>query len=223
MKKEWIESFPVLESIEPELKPVLEETATEISLSVGHKLFQTGEGCDDYLMVLNGVMRVCLLSETGREIVLYRVRAGQTCFLTTSCLLTNEHYPAEGNVEEAVTAILIPAILFGQLMSNSPIFRNFVFTACGARISRLMRLVETVAFERIDIRLARLLLKSHDNMKPITITHRQIASELGTAREVVSRQLKLFEKKGWVALKRNEIVLKNSPALLQLELCGELM
>jgi len=223
MQDAWTNTFPVLGQIEPGLKESLIESATEISLPVGHKLFQSGEGCDDYLMVLSGAMRVCLLSESGREIVLYRVRSGQTCFLTTSCLLTNEVYPAEGNVEETITAVLIPAHLFTHLMSNSVVFRNFVFTACGSRISRLMKLVETIAFERIDLRIARFLITSRQCPGTLKITHQQIASELGTAREVVSRQLKLFEKNGWVELKRNAVVVTDHQALISLEQSGELM
>lgn len=194
-----------------------------VQIPVGDSLFQSGGNCDDYLMVLDGVLRVCLYSENGREIVLYRVRAGQTCFLTTSCLLTSEPYTAEGVVEEKITAVLLPAKLFRELMATSADFRNFVFFACGKRISKLMKLIETVAFERIDLRLSRFLIKSSRQSNIIETTHEQIAGELGTAREVISRQLKAFENNGWISLKRNQVKILDASALHALEHATEVM
>ena len=215
--------FPALSTLDHALKQKIVERASVVTIPVNESLFQSGGNCDDYLLVLDGVLRVCLFSENGREIVLYRVRAGQTCFLTTSCLLTSEPYTAEGVVEEEISAVLLPAALFRELMATSAEFRNFVFFSCGKRISKLMQLIETVAFERIDLRLSRFLVKAAEQGSTLETTHEQIASELGTAREVVSRQLKAFENKGWIDLKRNRVIILDKAALITAQHANEVM
>jgi CRP/FNR family transcriptional regulator len=154
------------------------------------------------------------MSSSGREILLYRVAAGETCVITTTCLLGNSNYPASTIVEEPIKDVIIPTAAFNQLMLDSAIFRRFVMTNYGALISDLIVLLDEVAFHSLDARLAKLLLDA--GSVTISRTHQLIADELGTAREVVSRQLKRFEQKGWVALGRGHIALSDRKALEQM-------
>jgi CRP/FNR family transcriptional regulator len=145
--------------------------------------------------------------------VLYRVNAGEACILTTSCLLSHQRYPAEGVTENNLRAISIPVKMFDEGIAGSAGFRSFVFSSYGRRIADLILLVEDVAFGRMDIRLGQYLLDSANDAGDIEATHQVMAAELGTAREVVSRQLKEFERRGWVKLGRGVIKISDSSAL----------
>jgi CRP/FNR family transcriptional regulator len=166
--------------------------------------------------VLAGSVRVHLLSELGREIVLYRVTAGSTCILTTSCLIGREDYSAEGVTETAVSAVALAKPAFDALVAASPIFRDFVFHGFGTRLTDLMRLVSEVAFGRIECRLAEALIRHAPEGGTVQLTHQALATELGTAREVVSRQLKEFERLGLVGLGRGRLEVLDTAGLRDL-------
>ena len=151
------------------------------------------------------------MSSSGREILLYRVAAGETCVLITTCLLSRSDYPASTIVEEPIRDVIIPAPVFHQLMIDSAVFRRFVMENYGSLISHLIALLDEVAFHSLDARLAKLLLEC--STPNISRTHQQITAELGAAREVVSRQLKHFEQKGWVTLGRGHVQLVDRLAL----------
>jgi CRP/FNR family transcriptional regulator len=178
-------------------------------------LFQDGDACQRYLLVLDGSVRVQKVSSNGREITLYRVGHGETCVLTTTCLLANRPYPAVGVAETEVRAIALDARLFQELLGESPVFRQFVFSIYARRIADLIELVEAVAFARMDVRLAALLLASAAEDDAVNATHHELAAELGSAREVVSRLLKDFEQRGLVSLQRARIGLLDRRGLAE--------
>ena len=186
-----------------------------LQLPKGTVLFRDGDRCQGYVFVMHGSIRVQKMDPEGREIVLYRVEDGQTCMLTTSCLLAGRSYPAEGITEEATELVLLPAERFDALLAD-PDFRRFALAMISDRIAELMALVEDVAFGRMDVRLARRLLELDDGTHSLQLTHQQLATELGTAREVISRILKDFERRGSVALKRGRVELSDLNGLGQL-------
>jgi len=180
-----------------------------ISLAAGTVLFKIGDLCRDFVIVLDGCIRVQYSDAEGHEIVLYRVRRGETCILTTSCLMGGAAYPAEGVVEEDARLAVVPLAVFRHALNHED-FRNFVFTTMGRRIVDLMLVIDEVAFRRLDRRLAEYL---SERGGAIDTTHYQIAVELGSAREVVSRLLKEFERRGWVGLQRGHIEIRDHDAL----------
>lgn len=209
---EWLAQFPQLHDLDdPAWQEVL-EAARPVELPAGTTVFRDGEGCQNYLFVIDGSVRVQKIAENGREIVLYRVQTGEACILTTSCLLSHQRYPAEGVAETDVRAISIPVPRFDAGISGSAGFRQFVFSSYGKRISELIMLVEDVAFGKMDIRLSQYLLDS-SQQEEVNRTHQEMAADLGTAREVVSRQLKEFERRGWIGLSRGKISLLDRPSL----------
>lgn len=210
----WLESFPPLMQLEPHARDILAKSARIVEAPVGTIGYREGGACGAYVMRLAGQSRVYKMSSSGREILLYRVAAGETCVITTTCLLGNSNYPASTIVEEPIKDVIIPSAAFNQLMVDSKVFRTFVMTNYGALISDLIVLLDEVAFHSLDARLAKLLLDT--GSATISRTHQLIADELGTAREVVSRQLKRFEQKGWVTLGRGHVELTNRPALEKL-------
>lgn len=212
----WLERFPLLrEAGDPAAREVL-AGARELRVPAGTTVFRVGDPCRNYLLVLEGCVRVQQVAPNGREIVLYRVREGESCILTTSCLMGDTHYVAEGVTETEVRAMGIPAAHFQHALERSPGFRRFVFDGYGRRIAALMRLIEELVFGKVDVRLAKRLLTLAADGRRIELTHQALAAELGSAREVISRQLKEFERRGWIALARGEIRLLDREALQHL-------
>jgi len=203
----------ILKGLGPEDAAFIQPYLQTMTVPAGTKVFETGNPCGAFLMVQHGCVRVQMIGETGREIVLYRVEEGQTCILTTACLLSGDLYSAEAVTETETTAIALPTAQFNELLNRSQAFRNLVFDSYGKRISSLVSLVEEVAFGRMDVRLAQLLLQRSDPEGVLKKTHYDLAVELGTAREVISRQLKEFERKGWIMLSRGQVKISDAEAL----------
>jgi CRP/FNR family transcriptional regulator len=180
------------------------EKAKHVTLRANTTVFYQGDGCKNYLLVLSGSVKVFTRTEHGREIVLYRVGEGESCILTTTCLMAEQSYPAEGIAESDVDAIVISAQDFNFGLAQSKYFRNLVFENYSKRLADVIALIAEVNFNRIDIRLAKFLMKYQKN-QVIEITHQELSIELGTAREVVSRHLKILEDNRWVKLSRGRI------------------
>ncbi|HLO77627.1 MAG TPA: Crp/Fnr family transcriptional regulator [Magnetospirillum sp.] len=216
MNQEISTSFPQFARLDADSARTLADAARVVTIPAGTVLFQDGAECSAYVLVMDGSIRVQKVSEGGREIVLYRVEGGQSCVLTTNCLIAREDYAAEGIAETEVRALVLPAATFRALLGKSEAFRDFVFSAYASRIGDLLMLIEEVAFGRIDVRLAGWLRARAADQPEIRATHQDIATELGTAREVVSRQLKEFERRGWVALHRGRIEVKDRDGLASL-------
>lgn len=204
---EWIANFPGLRKLEPEVAQPLLEHSKVVKLPAGTAIFGPGQSPESYLLLIHGTVRVQQVSDAGREIVLYRVSAGESCALTTACLMGYEEYQAEGIAETDVEAVAIPRATFDELIATSAQFRRFVFTAFSVRITNLFKIIDEVAFARLDIRLAQKLLELADSHGRVALTHQQLASELGTAREVISRQLHEFQRRNWIETARGELTL----------------
>lgn len=209
---DWLDCFPELLSLEQHAYQILTKHARIVEAEVGTIGYSEGMPCHAYVMRLSGQSRVYKISASGREIQLYRVGAGDTCVLTTTCLLGRSVYPASTIVEEPIRDVILPANAFHQLMIDSPVFRTFVMESYGELISDLIVLLDEVAFHKLDARLSKLL--SEEPGLVIKRTHQQIADALGTAREVVSRQLKAFEKNDWIKLGRGKIEILNRQAMI---------
>lgn len=206
---QWLAALVGEEGMADEGWRLLARHGRRITAPAGACLFHVGEPCTHFVLVLAGTVRVQYVDEAGNEIVLYRVRAGETCILTTSCLLGDRCYPAEGFVETPLEAVLVPLAVFRRALASEAV-RNYVFAAMSRRLVDLMLRIDELAFRRMDRRLAHYLLGQG---KVVAATHQEIAVELGTAREVVSRLLKDFERRGWVSLGRGRIEVRERAAL----------
>ena len=189
-------SFPVVAGLPGALAARLAAECRVMAVPAGTHLFDERSPCGAFPLVIEGRVKVAKLSASGREIVLYRVGAGQ------SCLLARRDYSATGIAETPVTLVALPRALFDALMQGSPAFRDWVHALFAERIGELMMLVEEVAFRRLDRRLAAHLL-AHGPQ--VAARHQDIASELGSVREIVSRLLKDFEDRGLVSLGRGRV------------------
>jgi CRP/FNR family transcriptional regulator len=200
----WQDLFPTLASGDSQTRSVI-EGARQIALDANQPVFHVGSPCENYVLVLEGSVRVQVIGEGGREAVLYRVLPGQSCVLTTCSILSGESYAAEGFTEAPVRALVVAKTAFDAALESAPAFRRFVFTNLGNRIADVIARMEEVAFRPIERRLATCLLARADEAGTVPITHQEIAVELGTVREVVSRHLKRLESSGLVALGRSTV------------------
>ena len=185
-----------------------------IQLSARHKVFDQGQICSNYIVVTSGTVKVYTRSNEGKELVLYRIQPGEICVLTTSCLMGYSHYPAEAVTETEVTARVIPRGEFEQLIGQSSEFREFVFQNFSQRLVDLMSQLEFIALESVGYRLNKYLYNNANSDNRIIATHQEISTEIGSAREVVSRHLKALEKQQAIVLHRGSIELINPQALL---------
>lgn len=212
----WIDRFPGLKTLGSTEQTLLVDNSSIQTVPKDTVIFGPGTKPDNLLLLLEGTVRVQQLSDKGREIVLYRVRSGESCVLTTACLLAFEDYSAQGIAETDVQAVAIPMKIFDLLVSQSKEFRQFVFTAYSRRITELFLIIEDVAFQRVDVRLAEKLRELAEGGDEVKITHQQLAAELGSAREVISRQLSEFQRRHWIEQSRGLIRLIDSNSLGQL-------
>ena len=184
-----------------------------VRLDADSFIFRPGDSCESFLILLDGRVRVQLISEDGKEVTLYRIGPGGSCVLTTSCLFSSEHYPAEAIAETDIEALAFSRDVFEQSVEISAPFRRFVFDGFSQRLAKVIGRMEELAFTSIDYRLAKALIDLHERGQT-RITHNALAVELGTAREVVSRHLKRMEQRKLIALARGEVTVLE-PAELQ--------
>lgn len=203
---------PALAGIDAPGARVLLAEARVVELDPGRYVFNLGDSCEAFFILLDGSVRVQLNSAAGREVTLYRVGEGGSCLLTTSCLFSRDRYPAEAVTETAVRAMAVPKRTFRTLLEASPSFREYVFDGFARRLADVIMRIEALTLTSVDSRLAAVLLDLHD--RGVTkITHQELAVELGTAREVVSRHLKRMEAQGWLELGRVRLVVRDPKAL----------
>ena len=184
-----------------------------VSLPKGMRVFQSGDACDQFFYLLKGVVRVDLISLSGKAIMLYRVGSDQTCVLNTSCLLSGNDYCAEAHIEEDVEACIISHSEFEAKLNQSAEFRSLVFLSFSERLASMMSKIEEVAFVPIDTRLAARVLQLQHGNSTIKITHDELATDLGTAREVISRKLAQWEKIGMIERGRGSLTILNTEQL----------
>jgi CRP/FNR family transcriptional regulator len=208
------ELFPELAGARPELLERIVARSAYRKVPPGTTMFSERAPCTGFPLVLSGSVRVAQQYPNGRELQLYRVKAGESCLLSGSCLLGNSHYPATGTTETDVEMLVLPPDAFRALVAEDETFRSYVFSLFGERLSTLMQLVEAITYQKLDQRLAALLVERIGGGEPtIHTTHQGLADELGSVREIVSRLLRSFEDRGWVELGRERVTVRDRTAL----------
>lgn len=198
-------SLPILKMAEPAFIDEFQQKAFFARIPAGHDVFIEGDRVEAIALLISGVVRVYKIGETGREITLYRFGYGSSCILTANAILSQKTFPAVATVEQDAEAVMIPAESFRDWVKRYDLWREFVFELLSQRLSTVMAIVDEVAFQRMDKRVAALLLKRAKSQNPIRITHQEIASELGSSREVISRLLEDFISDGSIRAGRGVI------------------
>lgn len=202
------QQFPFLSALRAEIEADRPNRPQMTSLPQGQVIFEAGDPCRIIPFMLQGEIRVFTLGENGREMTLYRIHPGESCILSISSLMAQSNIPAIAQTESEVKALVVPAEQFHQWMDKYPQVRQFSYGLMAQMLASVITTVDEVAFRRLDERIEELLEERADDQGEIHLTHQQVAVELGSSREVVSRILKDFEHKGRLELGRGLIRLR---------------
>jgi CRP/FNR family transcriptional regulator len=220
-----LDSFSLFRQATTEMRLAVERVGEPLILPPGAFLFRDGDRCEHFTLVGRGSVRVFKTGETGREITLYHVQAGESCLMNTLCVFLGTPARATALVEAPLEALAFPRPVFLEWLQTNDAVRSFIFETMARRLFDVMTLVEEIAFGKMDLRLAHLLCRRFANnglpLRAISTTHEEIAGELGTAREVVSRLLKEFERLRLLETARGRILLRGEDALRRLQELAE--
>jgi CRP/FNR family transcriptional regulator len=213
LEERWLDLFPSLKALEPEHLSLARRHVRFPELREKDVAYRQGAECPSYVMCIDGGTRTFKTSSTGRELLLYKVAPGGTCVFTTQCLLAGGTFPAESVAEAPTRLAALPASAFHDLMSRSLRFRQFVLDDYSNLLSTMISLVDEMAFATLEQRLAGRLIAEADAQGGVSKTHQQLALDLGSVREVISRYLGEWERSGWIRTSRGRIEILNRKAL----------
>lgn len=210
-------------------RALLEQNGIARTVPEGEVLYRDGDACTHLPLVLRGELILTKYGETGRGIALYHVGDGESCILSTLSILNNTAFPAEATSRSKTELLLVPSGAVKELISAEPAWRDFVFSTYHERLAGLIALIEEVVFGKLDVRLAEHLLKrSHrggdgrggrgESGGVVETTHQELAVELGSSREVVSRLLKEWERQGVIRLSRGFVAVTQPEKLREVRI-----
>jgi CRP/FNR family transcriptional regulator, anaerobic regulatory protein len=208
-----VQVLPVLQDAESALVREFQQATSIVRIPAGRDVFLEGDLVDAIALLISGVVRVYKIGETGREITLYRFGNGESCILTANAILSHKTFQAVATVEEDAEAVMIPADMFRVWVGKYDLWREFVFDLLSQRLASVMAIVDEVAFRRLDVRLAALLLTRSRYGNPVQMTHHEIAAEFGSSREVISRLLEDFSERGLIRSARGEVEVLDTEGL----------
>ncbi|MBI3750737.1 MAG: Crp/Fnr family transcriptional regulator [Chloroflexi bacterium] len=206
-------ALPVLRSAPAALLDEFRRIAFIARIPAGRNVFVEGDRVGAIPLLISGTVRVYQVGETGREVTLYRFRPGESCVLTANAILTGQGFPAIATVEDEAEAVMVPAETFSRWVGRDDLWRQFFVDLVAQRLASVMSVVDEVAFKRLDQRVAALLARRARDTPSVRITHQEIAAELGSAREAVSRVLEDLAAKGLVQPGRGTVVVPDVAAL----------
>jgi CRP/FNR family transcriptional regulator len=185
-------------------------------LPAGRDVFVEGDRVDAIALLISGEVRVYIISQSGREITLYRFGGGESCILSASAILNRQSFPALATVEREAEAVMIPDDVFRDWVNRYDLWRDFTFQLLSQRLLNMMAIVNEVLFQKMDRRLAAFLCKQGSITNPLRMTHQEIAAEIGSSREVISRLMEDMAGEGLIQTGRGMIEIKDFQALQSL-------
>jgi CRP/FNR family transcriptional regulator len=221
---DWRQHYPQLAAITDPAWIETIQCMEPVIVPKGMQAYVAGDECRNFLLLLEGNIRVYASGRNGREIVLYRLRPGEFCILSLVSFLQRSNFPANAVTENQVRALVINREVFHRAFTKSPGFRNAMINDLSTRYLEVVNRIQELAFDPLDVRMTGLLCSRfrEANSRSIEITHSQLAQELGTTREVASRMLKDLERSGHIKLSRGIVSLSDNEALGRLYKLGEL-
>jgi CRP/FNR family transcriptional regulator len=217
-RSEFKHYFPFIHNTKPGFIDNFFDQAQVVELPAGSTILEEGQSCANLVLVTNGVGRVFKLSPTGREVTLYRIHAGESCVLTASCIMNQDSFPAMAEVEQSIRGLMVSPKNVREWFCQDPEWQRFIFGLLSHRLANIIQVVEEVAFKRIDVRLAeqfvRGMQQSGDQI--INKTHAELAADVGSSREVVSRILRDFAQRDLINSGRGLIEILDRRAIEKL-------
>ena len=204
---EFKEVFPIWGKLKKEEQSLLENNISRHKIKKNEILHRGFDDCIGLAVVISGRFRAYIISDSGREVTLYRLFERDICLLSASCVLSGIQFEISIEAEENSEFFIIPPNIFNELMEQSAAVANYANKIMASRFSDVMWLMDQIMFKSFDVRLAEFLLEESnvEQSDILTITHEKIANHMGSAREVVSRMLKYFQTEGIVKLSRGNI------------------
>lgn len=211
------EVFPAWSKLKESEQAQLKKAVQQKTFQKGEHLHQGLDHCSGLYLVKSGQLRVYIISQTGKEITLYRLFERDICLFSASCMMKNISFDIHVEAETETTALLVPTPVYQELMQTSLPIADYTNQLMASRFSDVMWVLEQVLFSSFDKRLASFLLEQRniENSDQLHIIHEEIANHLGSAREVVTRMLKYFQSEGIVTLARGEIMITDINKLKQ--------
>jgi len=201
--KELKNIFP---GLQPKLYEELLQHGTIKQVSAGDTLLKTGQTIRSAMLVVDGIVKLYREDEEGREFFIYNLTAGQACSLSMTCAIKHETSEILAKALTDVTLLSISFKCMEQWMGMYKSWYQFVLTNYRSRFEELLKTIDAIAFTRMDERLETYLLRQKETMgNDMRMTHQEIANDLNSSREVISRLLKKMEARGWIVIGRNTI------------------
>ncbi|MGL5718156.1 MAG: Crp/Fnr family transcriptional regulator [Paraclostridium sp.] len=210
------ESYPFLNELDYDSIQIIKQSLIIKDFDMDFAILNEGEQCLGFSLILKGIIRVYRISEKGKEVTLYKLSKGDTCYLSMSCMLSNKSYPAFAEVVESTKIAFIPNSIFKKYIYDTLGFQKYMVSNLFEKYTEIIKLLEEVAFDRMDSRIAKYLLvtsKETNNSAYIYLTQEKISNDLGTSREVVSRILSDFKNKEIISSSRGKITIINKDKL----------
>lgn len=208
-----VRALPLLRGADAALARDFMRQAYLARIPAGRDVFVEGDRAASIALLLSGSVRVYKIGASGREITLYRFGLGESCVLTANAILSQQTFPAIATVEQDAEAAMVPADVFREWVGRYEAWRSFIFDLLSQRLVEVLEVVDDVVFRRMDARLAAFLAARSQVENPMQITHQEIAAELGSAREVISRLLDDFVHQGWIHSSRGVVEVLDAAAL----------
>lgn len=211
-------AIPFWNKITKEQQQQLEQVVTVRDYQQGESIHRGSQKCTGFILVKSGLVRAFILSESGKEITLFRLFERDFCIFSASCIMKNINFDIYLDAEQDTKILLIPTMVYKELSESSIAVADFTNQLMASRFSDVMWVMEQVLFTSFDKRLADFLLEQSaiDGSDTIHMTHETIAKNLGSAREVVTRMLKYFQNEGMASLFRGGITLIDKKKLEKL-------
>lgn len=217
--KELCNTYSFIDKLDHSTKKLIESRLIIEDFDTNSEIIARGEQCKGFSLILKGIVRVYKISDKGKEVTLYRLSSGDTCYLSISCMLSNEAFPAFTEAMESTKIVFIPMDLFNRYIYNTIDFQKYMVSNLFNKYTEVIDLLEEIAFERMDVRVAKYLLdvsKRTNNSDFLYLTQEKIAQELGSSREVITRLLIDFKNKDIISTQRGKITIINRDKLIHL-------
>ena len=216
-QSEFSRHFPFIEHTSPKFIDTFFSQAQPVELKSGATILEEGQACAHLVLVTDGVGRVYKLSPSGREVTLYRIHAGESCVLTASCIMNQDSFPAMAEVETTIRGVAVSPKNVKEWFCQDSEWQKFIFGLLSHRLASIISVVEEVAFKRIDVRLAEQFVRAlQQGNQVIKKTHAELAADVGSSREVVSRILRDFSQRDLISSGRGSIEILNAQAITDL-------
>ena len=212
LRYELLKFYPFLRDVEDEILDLFFKRIIFNNYEAGQNLFNDKVSCIGFSFILEGRLRIYKIGEDGKEVTLYRIGKGDSCFNTVLCALTDSEEISFADVEENAIIAILPMDLFKKYLVNNSSFLKYMFKNLYNRFENVVEGLQKVTFDSIENRLINYFnvkLEDNNGARIIYTTHEKIAADIGSSREVVSRSLKILEKRGLLELGRGKIKIKD--------------